>query len=141
MGLYDTPCQVSIDTANYYRQMDKEEALAEEVHAFIDDAIDEITSTGSYTSPREYCYGIGGKGNWIENKIYLEEAVDEYMDKEDKWGDFEMLALATTFAKDKDEAQMNFEEFIKDACEYYFTECIYEKMEADYIKTMENDYE
>jgi len=140
MGLYDTPCQVSIDTANYYRQMDKADALMEAVHSYIDDAIDEITMNGVYESPREYRYDMLGKGKWTSDKIYLEEAIDEYMDKEDKHGDFQMLALATTFAKDKDEAQMNFEEFIKDACEYYFTECVYEKMEADYIKSMEDDY-
>lgn len=140
MGLYDTPCQVSIDTASHYNRMAKADDLETAVHGYIDDAIDEMTMYGHYTSPREYRYDLLGKGKWVANKVFLEEALDHYMSDKDKHGDFQMLALATTFAEDKDEAQMNFEEFIKDACEYYFTEIAYEKMEADYIKSTEDDY-
>lgn len=108
------PCVVSMDTAAYYHQMDAEDAMQEMVEDRLNDMADDVIY-----------YGECGDH-------YLSEILERYTDEGE--GDLCVLIQvlsAPIFAKDKCEAEMVRDEFIKKAVEWYFFEYAHDELSTN----------
>lgn len=132
------PCVVSMDTARYYNELDKQAELEELVDAYIDETIDELLYRGKLTW-KEWGYPIGStKGQYYSKALYLYEIVYEYITEECDAEGFAALTVATTFGDDREAAQTDLDDYIRKACEWYYKEMRWEEMQEEYLKTLED---
>lgn len=102
------PCVVSMDTAAYYRQMDADDAMQEMVEDRINDMADDVICFGEF------------------DDYYLSEILEQYAENECDLCVLIQVLSAPTFAKDKDEATANLDDYIKKAVNWYFFDYIYD---------------
>ena len=128
------PCVVTNELNAYLDQCDELERKEEAFEEFVEECIDDMMYYGKVTFNQRSCNSIVHT---------MQEANCEYIqsEKDDDYSDFENLACAMLIAKNKDEAELNFSDHMKEVVTWYFTKHMKDEVRAEFEKRVEADRE
>ena len=126
-------CDVTASTNAYYNAMAKDDDFDEKLRDFVQQYYaDEILQEGKVVID-----SINGHRFYL----HLDEVIEDYLanfEQGCKQYDLNMLASAVTYAKDKDMAMQNLNDFMAEAVEWYFFDNnLYLDYKDEYLEHLE----